>query len=123
METKKLAEKMQEARLGFGLSTLQIGKILGLGTNQWRGYENGAIPNKSKENLIRIALTPSGMMGLLNHCPNIKNEKWFQKLYFKVQGMNFEIDRELQKSKEMMNENWWITHPPIPDKIKFKSKK
>lgn len=119
---KSLAEKMQEARFGFGLSTLQMGKILGLGTNQWRNYECGSVPNKSKKHLIILAITPRGMFNLLNNSPNLKSESWFPNFYFKVQGMIFEIERELRRLEVIMNENYWITHPPIPEKIKFKKR-
>jgi hypothetical protein len=120
---KSLSEKMQDARFGFGLSTLQIGKILGLGANQWRNYENGSVPNKSKKHLIILCMTPRGMFNLLNNSPNLRNEKWYPEFYFKVQGMIFEIESELRRSEQMMNDNYWITHPPITEKIKFNKRK
>lgn len=118
MKTKKenyipegynLPEKLKQARKAFGISASFMGEILGFGPNEIRRYESGEAPRKSNYLAIRMAITPIGMMSYLNNSPvMIRAKKGFPELYFKVQAMCFCIDKEVERSKNMLNENYFI---------------
>ncbi len=107
--TEQFSKKMAVARKEYGLSCAFMGEILGLGANQWRNYEKKEMtPNRSKHNLIRLAITPISFMRILDASPKmIKDRKEFPNLYFKVQSMCFEIERDLQRIKDDMNNNYF----------------
>lgn len=102
-----LQKKMMVARVKYNVSASFMGKILGLGANQWLGYENGSKPNRSKENLISIALTPMGFKRLLDISPKmIKQHKKYASLYGRVKAMVDDIERQTRDFKSELNDKY-----------------
>ena len=119
---ENLSEKIKTARTAFGISRAFMGEILGFGVNVLYHYENGEIPSKSNYLALRIAITPFGMKSYLDNSPKmIKERKPFATLYFKVQGMCFDIEREMQRTKDSMNENYFRNY--VPEKLIKKRKR
>ena len=68
------------AREFYGLSAAKMSLILGLGTNQWRHYEAGEVPNVSNGRMIRSIMNPVVFLDYVNSAKNILGEKEFAKL-------------------------------------------
>lgn len=58
-------QEIKEIRQRYGLSALAMSAILGLGENQYRLYEEGAIPSESKGKLIKLVADKNNMLNLL----------------------------------------------------------
>lgn len=68
----------------YGLSAAKMSLILGLGTNQWRHYEAGEVPNVSNGRMIRSIMNPVVFLDYVNSAKNILGEKEFAKLRDKM---------------------------------------
>src|SRR3972149_535833 len=49
----------------YGLSRAGMSQVLGLGVNQWRLFEEGAMPQRSHRLLVSVAQDPRGFRRLL----------------------------------------------------------
>ena len=58
-------EEIKDIRNQYGLSALAMSRILGLGDNQYRLYEDGTIPTEAVGKLIRLAKQKNNMIALL----------------------------------------------------------
>lgn len=58
-------------RKRYEISAVKMSKILGMGDNQYRNYENGDVPNESNGKLIRSVFNPLVMSEMLNSSPEI----------------------------------------------------
>ncbi len=103
----ELQKKMMTARVKYNITASFMGKILGLGPNQWRNYEAGSKPHRSKENLISIALTPMGFKRLLDNSPKyIKQHKKYASLYTRVKVMVDDIKYQTREFESELNDKY-----------------
>lgn len=58
--------EIRAIRAQYGVSALAMARILGLGDNQYRLYEDGAIPTESAGKLILLARQKANMLALLD---------------------------------------------------------
>ena len=74
-------------RKTYGLSASKMSKILGLGINGYRNYEQGEIPSLSNSNLIRTVMNnPCGFRSLVEECSTISSKEK-SKLLNKIQSV------------------------------------
>ena len=58
-------EQLIKARESYGLSAAKMAEILGFGTNIYRNYENGEVPNSSNGTLLNIAMDPKEFLKIV----------------------------------------------------------
>lgn len=85
-------EQIISIREKYNLSAAKMSEILGFGTNVYRQYEGGEVPNQSNAKLIQLADDPHEFKKLLNYCTTLK-----QKFIEKTQNT---IDRLLEEQKK-----------------------
>ena len=56
--------EIKELREKYGLSAAKMSDVLGFGTNIYRNYENGEVPNKSNANILELAKNPDNFLKL-----------------------------------------------------------
>lgn len=101
-------DKFKTALKEYGISSAFATEILGFGQNTLLNYYKGKVPDKSHALAMTIASTPYGMKSYLDICSkSTKERKEFPKLYLKVQGMCFDIDKKCEELKNQMNENYF----------------
>lgn len=109
---------MQKARTTYGLGFSNMSRVLGLGINQWRLYENGeADPNASNGYLIDIACRPTGMKRLLELCPPVTREdmgKRWHNAYNKVETIVKEIERKGEDLKRQLDAEYFNDAEKLP---------
>ena len=77
-------EEIRQIREQFNLSALAMSKILGLGDNQYRLYEEGTIPVESVGKLIALARQKVNMLALLDSSKALFPEKEYTRYYEKI---------------------------------------
>lgn len=77
-------EEMKATRTRYGLSAAKMSLILGLGTNQYRLYENGEMPSLAVGRYIRLLEDPATFRRLLNCAKGQFTETEYQKLLNKL---------------------------------------
>ena len=73
MPDRNYAEYCKKIRDYYGYNSSQMSKLLGMGINQWRNYENGQEPSLSNSLLIELIADP---------------EVWLKVIKFRTQNIN-----------------------------------
>lgn len=68
------ADEIVGMRKRYRLSARKIAKILGIGYNQYRGYENGDVPSESNGKLMRSISSPVVMRDMIYNSADIMGE-------------------------------------------------
>ena len=76
--------EIKQIREQYDLSALAMSKILGLGDNQYRLYEDGTIPVESVGKLIALARQKVNMLALLGSSKALFPEKEYNRYYEKI---------------------------------------
>ena len=72
-------------RKRYGISASKMSLILGFGTNQYRLYEQGEVPNVSNGRMIVSIMNPKVMLSMLESSKNLfTNTAEYEKIYSKV---------------------------------------
>ena len=69
----------------YGLSAAKMSEILGLGTNQYRLYEEGQMPSETIGKMLRSIQTPSVFLSYVEGCRHQMSEEEYTKLCKKIQ--------------------------------------
>ncbi len=77
--------ELTELREFYGLSAAKMSEILGLGTNQYRLYEDGVMPSEAIGKMLRSIQTPAVFLGYVESCKNQMPEEEYNKLCQKIQ--------------------------------------
>ncbi len=72
-------EQILAIREQYGLSAAKMADVLGFGTNVYRQYENGEVPNQSNAKLIQLANDPHEFKKLISLYPS-HDEKFAEKM-------------------------------------------
>ena len=78
-------DEIVSIRERYGVSAAKMSQILGIGTNQWRHYEAGEVPNVSNGRMIRSIMSPDVFMGYVYSSKHILEEKEYKKLLSKIE--------------------------------------
>jgi DNA-binding transcriptional regulator YiaG len=74
-------DEIKEIREQYGLSALTMARILGLGDNQYRLYEEGVIPSESVGKMIGLVRQKVNMLALLNASKEQISVKEYNRLF------------------------------------------
>jgi hypothetical protein len=75
-------------RARYGVSAAKMSAILGIGTNQWRLYESGEVPNVSNGRMIRSIMNPKVFLDLVESAHQLLTDKEYSIITTKVQQCN-----------------------------------
>ena len=78
----------------YGLSAAKMSQILGIGTNQWRNYECGEVPNVSNGRMIRSIMNPKVFLDYVDSSKNVLAEKEYNKFSLKIASLVEECDKQ-----------------------------
>jgi putative zinc finger/helix-turn-helix YgiT family protein len=104
-------EEITNWRKSLHLTQGEFAKLLGLGIATLNRYENGALQNESHENLLRLAMTPSNLLKLIEKSEGITSDDKKKKLVEMLRGsdeMSCSLDETLMTnfgSTEMGSSN------------------
>ena len=74
-------EEIRRIRLKYGMNYAQIGRILGLGANQYAKYENGQIPSDSNGRMIGAVRYKSVMLRLVENLSDVFDPEDYVKFH------------------------------------------
>lgn len=77
--------ELKAMREVYGLSAAKMSEILGLGTNQYRLYEEGQMPSETIGKMLRSIQTPAVFLSYVEGCKKQMPEKEYTKLCKKIQ--------------------------------------
>lgn len=110
-------EQLVKARAGYGLSAAKMSEVLGFGTNIYRNYENGEIPNQSNGTLLTIAIEPIEFLKIIENKKGLFSKDQFEKVIKHIKQViraddegNY-LKRILWNDKEIPNELSGYTFP------------
>lgn len=91
-------KELTEIREMYGLSAAKMSEILGIGTNQYRRYEDGVMPSEAIGKMLRSIQTPAVFLGYVEGCKNQMSEEDYNKLCQKIQK---HLIQDLKKSNSI----------------------
>lgn len=91
-------KELTEIREMYGLSAAKMSEILGIGTNQYRRYEDGVMPSEAIGKMLRSIQTPAVFLGYVEGCKNQMPEENYNKLCQKIQK---HLIQDLKKSNSI----------------------
>ncbi len=110
-------EQLMKTRTGYGLSAAKMSDVLGFGTNVYRIYENGEIPNQSNGTLLNIAMEPKEFLKIIENKKGLFSKDQFDKVTGHIKRMISEsneynyLKKVLWNDKEIPNELSGYTFP------------
>lgn len=84
-------EEIRAIRKQYGLPAIVMARILGLGDNQYRLYEEGTIPSESAGKLISLSKQKVNMLTLLQGSAGLFTKKDFNRYYDAIDGASAPI--------------------------------
>lgn len=87
-------EEIKAIREQYGLSAPKMAKILGLGDNSYRNYENGEVPSQANSNLIKLAAIPTDFKRFVVNNDVCLEDKERVKLLAKLDALIIEQERK-----------------------------
>ncbi len=93
-------DEISDIRACYGLSAAKMSEILGLGTNQYRLYENGEIPSEAIGKQLRSILDPEIFIKVVRSAENQFPQSEFDKIIKKVEHCTHQIG-ETTKHREV----------------------
>lgn len=79
-------EQIIAIREKYNLSAVKMSEILGFGTNSYRQYESGEVPNQSNSKLIQLAEDPHEFRKLVGLC-SLLEPKFIEKVNHKIDAL------------------------------------
>lgn len=81
-------DEIVAVRKRYGISASKMSLILGFGTNQYRLYEQGEVPNVSNGRMISSIMNPKVMLSMLESSKNLfTNTAEYEKIYSRVNAV------------------------------------
>lgn len=94
-------KELTETREMYGLSAAKMSEILGLGTNQYRLYEEGQMPSEAIGKILKSIQEPAVFLGYIEGCKNQMSPEDYEKLCLKI-NKSF-----INKIKQRKNVSWF----------------
>ncbi|MEZ5199109.1 MAG: hypothetical protein R2764_22820 [Bacteroidales bacterium] len=91
-------EQIIAIRTKYGLSAAKMSEIMGFGTNVYRNYESGEVPNQSNAKLILLAEDPHEFKKLVDLCKSLDTKV--------VDKLNKTILSLLENQKKQKNDRF-----------------
>lgn len=80
-------DEIISVRKRYGISASKMSLILGIGTNQYRLYEQGEVPSVSNGRMIRSIMNPKVMLEMIDSSRNELPKKEYDKIAEKVKAL------------------------------------
>jgi DNA-binding transcriptional regulator YiaG/uncharacterized phage-associated protein len=80
-------DDIKKIRAKYGVSASKMSEILGFGTNIYRNYEHGEIPNESNARLIQLIEDPQEFKKLLNLKKDVLKYEEYEKILSKIESL------------------------------------
>ena len=92
------ADEIVAVRKRYNISASKMSLVLGIGTNQYRLYEQGEVPSVSNGRMIRSVMNPKVMLEMVKSSQNELSEQEYQKMVNKIcaiiaDGEKYKIDK------------------------------
>lgn len=97
-------EQIIDIRKQYNLSASKMSEILGFGTNSYRQYEAGEVPNQSNAKLIQLADDPREFKKLVDYCTTL-DAKARTKLNHSIEGL---VEEQKKHKFERQLENYFF---------------
>lgn len=97
-------EQIIAIREKYDISATKMSEILGFGTNSYRQYESGEVPNQSNARLIQLIEDPHEFKKLVDYCNTI-DSRAKEKIYHKIEHI---LDRQKNTKLETFLENYFF---------------
>lgn len=81
-----------------------MSEILGFGTNGYRQYEGGGVPNQSNAKLIQLAKDPHEFKKLVDYCTTLE-QKVVEKTYRSIENL---LEEQKKNKFEKQLENYFF---------------
>jgi len=94
-------EQIISIREKYNLSAAKMSEILGFGTNGYRHYEGGEVPNQSNAKLIHLADDPHEFKKLVD-CGKKLDQKFIEKTYKTIDNL-LEEQKKNKLEKQLVN--------------------
>ncbi|HRN27493.1 MAG: DUF4065 domain-containing protein [Ignavibacteriaceae bacterium] len=85
-------EQLIKARESYGLSAAKMAEVLGFGTNIYRNYETGEVPNLSNGTLLNIAMHPEEFLKIVESKESLFTKNQFDKVVHHIEKTIDTID-------------------------------
>ena len=99
-------EQISSIRVKYNLSAAKMSEILGFGTNGYRQYEGGEVPNQSNAKLIQLADDPHEFKKLVDYC-TIPDQKIIEKIFRTIENL---LEEQKKTKFEKQLENYFLAH-------------
>ena len=91
-------DEVINVRNRYGISAAKMSQILGIGTNQYRLYEQGEVPNVSNGRMIRSVMNPKVMLEMVESSKNMLTSVEYERIINKVYAIiastdNYKIEK------------------------------
>ena len=80
-------DEIIDVRKRYDISAAKMSRILGIGVNQYRLYEQGEVPNVSNGRMIRSIMNPKVMLDMVNSSKNELSVSEYKKIVGKIQSV------------------------------------
>ena len=97
-------EQIISIRKKYNLSAAKMSEILGFGTNGYRQYESGEVPNQSNAKLIQLADDPHELKKLVYYCTTL-DLKFIEKIHKTIDNL---LDEQKKYKFEKQLENYFF---------------
>ncbi len=97
-------EQIISIRQKYNLSAAKMSEILGFGTNGYRQYEGGEVPNQSNAKLIQLAEDPNEFKKLVSYC-TVLEHKFVEKTNRTVENL---LEHKKKHKFERQLENYFF---------------
>ena len=98
------SEQIISIREKYNLSAAKMSEILGFGTNGYRQYEGGEVPNQSNAKLIHLADDPHEFKKLVDYCTTL-NQKFVEKMHKTLENL---LEEQKRHKFEKQLENYFF---------------
>lgn len=97
-------EQIISIREKYNLSAAKMSEILGFGTNGYRQYEGGEVPNQSNAKLIQLADDPHEFKKLVSYCTTL-DQKFIEKTHKTIDNL---LEEQKKNKFEKQLENYFF---------------
>jgi putative zinc finger/helix-turn-helix YgiT family protein len=100
-------DEMKGFRKKYGLTQVELSKLLGWGPVTLSRYENGALQDDVHDKMLRLAMNPENLMQLIGETPDALPEERKRRLLDELQN-----ERELAMTPERICEERFLRYEP-----------
>ncbi len=96
-------DEISAIRNAYGLSAAKMSEILGLGTNQYRLYENGEMPSEAIGKLLKSIMNPATFIAMIENAENQFSAAEYVKIIEKAKLSIKRVEEEIAHKRVFGN--------------------